>query len=90
MVISQQAASDRKRQCKDEEQATKANVTLAEWAALLQPEAPALYVGANGSGNPFHYHQQTWNALIAGRKRWLVTRFAQLRRRLGSHLKLGY
>ncbi len=29
-------------------------------------------VGGNGSGNPFHYHQQTWNALVAGRKRWLL------------------
>ena len=38
---------------------------------MLQ-ESPALYIGANGSGNPFHYHQQTWNALLAGRKRWLL------------------
>ena len=32
----------------------------------------ALYVGANGSGNPCHYHQQTWNALVAGRKLWTL------------------
>ena len=39
---------------------------------MFQPAAAALYVGADGSGNPFHYHQQTWNALLAGRKRWLL------------------
>ena len=42
------------------------------WRAMFVPSAPALYVGADGSGNPFHYHQQTWNALLAGRKRWLL------------------
>ena len=42
------------------------------WRAMFAPSAPALYVGADGSGNPFHYHQQTWNALLAGRKRWLL------------------
>ena len=45
---------------------------LFPWRALLHAEAPGLYVGANGSGNPFHYHAQTWNALVAGRKRWLL------------------
>ena len=39
---------------------------------MFQPAAAALYVGADGSGNPFHYHQQTLNALLAGRKRWLL------------------
>ena len=29
----------------------------------LHAATHALYVGANGSGNPCHYHQQTWNAL---------------------------
>ena len=43
---------------------------LFPWRALLSPEAPGLYVGPHGSGNPFHYHQQTWNALVAGRKKW--------------------
>ena len=45
---------------------------LFPWSATLAPQSPALYVGGNGSGNPFHYHQQTWNALVAGRKRWLL------------------
>lgn len=45
---------------------------LFPWRALLHSEAPGLYMGANGSGNPFHYHQQTWNALVAGRKHWLL------------------
>ena len=72
------------------------SAALFPWTALLQPEAPALYVGPNGSGNPFHYHQQvshkacplpgaakvsyppithpvqTWNALVAGRKLWML------------------
>ena len=43
---------------------------LFPWRAILAQEAPGLYVGANGSGNPFHYHAQTWNALVVGRKRW--------------------
>ena len=45
---------------------------LFPWRALLHAEPAGLYVGGNGSGNPFHYHQQTWNALVAGRKRWLL------------------
>ena len=45
---------------------------LFPFNALLHPEAPGLYAGANGSGNPFHYHAQTWNALVAGAKRWLL------------------
>ena len=39
---------------------------LFPWRALLHAAPHALYVGANGSGNPCHYHQQTWNALVAG------------------------
>lgn len=45
---------------------------LFPWRALLHPEAPGLYVGPRHSGNPFHYHAQTWNALVVGRKRWLL------------------
>ena len=45
---------------------------LFPWRALLHSEAPGLYLGGNGSGNPFHYHAQTWNALVAGRKRWYL------------------
>ena len=45
---------------------------LFPWRALLHAEAPGLYVGGDGSGNPFHYHAQTWNALVAGRKRWIL------------------
>jgi hypothetical protein len=45
---------------------------LFPWRAMLHAEAAGLYVGGNGSGNPFHYHAQTWNALVAGRKLWML------------------
>ena len=45
---------------------------LFPWRALFHSFRPGLYVGGNGSGNPFHYHQQTWNALVAGTKRWFL------------------
>lgn len=30
------------------------------------------YLGPAGSGAPMHFHRGAWNALIHGRKHWLV------------------
>ena len=40
----------------------------------LQPEStrPFFYLGARGSGMGFHRHGEAWNAVVHGRKRWLL------------------
>ena len=74
----------------------RADAAALPWRALLHAAPHALYVGANGSGNPCHYHQQTWNALVAGRKRWTLhppnaTFYSELhpRRWLGKAARLA-
>ncbi len=53
---------------------------LAEWAApayleqtrLLRPESIQFYLGGVGSGTQPHWHAGSWNALLRGRKKWLL------------------
>ena len=37
---------------------------------IKRPELKQFALGARGSGAQPHFHQQTWNTLIYGRKRW--------------------
>ena len=31
-----------------------------------------LYVGNKGTGSPFHFHEDAWNATLRGRKEWFL------------------
>ena len=39
----------------------------------IQIQNTQFYLGAAGSGAPWHYHRAAFNVLVYGRKRWLLT-----------------
>jgi len=40
--------------------------------AQVTPQPPQFYLGPAGSGAPVHFHGDAWNALMYGRKHWIL------------------
>ena len=46
--------------------------SLTSLSGSSKDDAYQFYLGAAGTGAPFHHHQSAWNALIYGRKHWFL------------------